>query len=515
MGRRSITDEEIGLIKAMLHFGMKNKDIQFYFNRQERAVNSGRITQIKDGTYGPEVQPSAAAAVEAFMASFEAPNIAATPISAPAPVSIELDPLHHGVLASFFVKNGNKEWVCSVGESEQHECKAGFNIRRFGKALRAIAGFSNNKGGYLFFGVRDKPDGYLVCGLNDDRFESLDISAFTQIIRSSLEPTPDFSVKQINLGALKVGVIHVRPHSAKPVIARKTEGELAEGVIYYRYPGESRAISYPDLRAILDERDRSSRNAILPMVERVLELGPKNALVANLAEGTLEGGTRPIILDEKLLSKIKFIHEGLFDEKTGAETLRVVGDVNVVPEGSVQPTKTVREEITEDAIIRNFVRATVVEQPMAYFRQASHEQSWLLPIFYYLFEAGSSSKAAIAALRSYANAKPKTRNEIVKRLLGKRSMFVKAGGRRSETLDKIRAKEIHQIETTVEAKKICGVLTALESSDEALFPYVHSLLDIALKLWEDDPSDRAFLSALRAGASRLDELEYAARLPES
>ncbi len=51
MPRRSITDEEIGLIKAMLARGMANKDIQFYFNRQDRSVNSGRVTQIKQRTY--------------------------------------------------------------------------------------------------------------------------------------------------------------------------------------------------------------------------------------------------------------------------------------------------------------------------------------------------------------------------------------------------------------------------------------------------------------------------------
>lgn len=48
---RSITDEEIALIKAMLSRGMANKDIQFYFNRPTRAVNSGRITEIGEGSY--------------------------------------------------------------------------------------------------------------------------------------------------------------------------------------------------------------------------------------------------------------------------------------------------------------------------------------------------------------------------------------------------------------------------------------------------------------------------------
>ena len=50
--KRSVTDDEIGLIRAMLARDMKNRDIQFYFNRQDRAVNSGRISGIKHGGYG-------------------------------------------------------------------------------------------------------------------------------------------------------------------------------------------------------------------------------------------------------------------------------------------------------------------------------------------------------------------------------------------------------------------------------------------------------------------------------
>ncbi|HEY3776892.1 MAG TPA: hypothetical protein VGL35_02415 [Rhizomicrobium sp.] len=38
-----ITSDEIALIKAMLVRKMKNKDIQFFFNRPDRPVNSGRI----------------------------------------------------------------------------------------------------------------------------------------------------------------------------------------------------------------------------------------------------------------------------------------------------------------------------------------------------------------------------------------------------------------------------------------------------------------------------------------
>ena len=77
MAKRSITDEEIGLIKAMLARGMANKAIQFYFNRQDRAVNSGRISGIKHADYGPEVPTASDEALSAFIANFTSPELAA------------------------------------------------------------------------------------------------------------------------------------------------------------------------------------------------------------------------------------------------------------------------------------------------------------------------------------------------------------------------------------------------------------------------------------------------------
>lgn len=62
--KRSITDEEIALIKAMLAQGMKNSAIQFHFNRPDRPVNSGRITTIRDGTYSNSASIEAATEAE-------------------------------------------------------------------------------------------------------------------------------------------------------------------------------------------------------------------------------------------------------------------------------------------------------------------------------------------------------------------------------------------------------------------------------------------------------------------
>jgi hypothetical protein len=72
LAKRTIQDTEIALIKAMLDRGMKNKNIQFYFNRPERPVNSGRISTIRSGTYSNSSKIAAASAdeVDSFIELF-------------------------------------------------------------------------------------------------------------------------------------------------------------------------------------------------------------------------------------------------------------------------------------------------------------------------------------------------------------------------------------------------------------------------------------------------------------
>lgn len=513
MGKRSITDEEIGLIKAMLARGMANNSIQFYFNRQDRPVNSGRITGIRQRAYGPEVAKASDAELTEFLADFTSAEPTATTVEIESATAAPALPMDENTLRSFFRREDDGRWFFTKGESDEYECKENFNIRHFSKPLKTIAGFANNRGGYLLFGVKDLPHSFEVCGLADDRFAETDQNKFSQTIRSALAPTPRFEVATIQLDGLKVGIIHVEPHGSKPVIACKSEGEVAEGSIYYRYSGETKAISYPDLRAILDERDHRSREAILPMVQRLLELGPGNALVANLANGQLEGGERPILIDPASLEQIKFIKEGAFDEVDGAPTLKVIGSAEVVAQGSVLPVRTVREEITVEAILRNFLGRNPVEQPFAYFRQVSHEAGWISPMFYYLHLAGKTRKEAASALRANKNAKPKCRAELIKLLNGKRSLYTKLGGNRSATFNRIVNTPNLEVRDLKHAKTICSALTGMTEGDASRFDQFHSLLGQCLKLWEASEGDRDLLACIRRAASRLDEVEYGPHVP--
>lgn len=514
MAKRSITDEEIGLIKAMLARGMANDKIHLFFNRQDRPISPGRISNIKMNKYGPEVRKASDEALSAFIANFTSPDLAAPGIVVERAPPAPLDAMDEKVLHSFFAKDANGAWHCTAGESDEFECKESFHLRGFGKPLKTIAGFANHRGGYLFFGVKDKPDGFAVCGLKDDRFTKTDQNSFSQTIRAALEPTPRFRVATLMLDGLTVGVIHVEPHNSKPVIAGKTEGELIEGFIYYRYPGETRPICYADLRAILDERDRQSRESIMPMVQRLLELGPKDAMVANLADGQLEGGQRSILIDPKSLEQIKFIREGEFDEVGGAPTLRIIGDAQTIPAEIMSPVRTVREAVTVDAILRNFLNRVPVEQPLSYFSQASHEQGWILPVFYYLHLAGQTRKGAISALKNSKHAKPKTRTEFNKLLQGKRSIFEKPGGKRLTTLQEIRAGSLATIAELDRANEIAAALSGITAEDEARFDEIHELLNQCHAVWETQDGDATLLARIRRAAARLDELEYGPLVPE-
>lgn len=511
MGKRSIADAEISLIKAMLARGMANNSIQFYFNRQDRPVNSGRITGIRQRSYGADVPKATEEALAEFLATFTSddPKTKVVEVEVTRPA----EPMAEAALKSWFRCDGGR-WHFTKGETDEYECKENFNIRNFSKPLKTIAGFANNRGGHLLFGVRDLPHAFEVCGLADDRFLETDQNKFSQSIRSVLSPTPRFEVGTIQLDALKVGVIRVEPHRSKPVIASKNEGDVVEGAIYYRYPGETRAISYPDLRAILDERDLKSREAILPMVHRLLELGPGNALVANLADGTLDGGQRPILIDPASLEQIKFIKEGEFDEVSGAPALKVVGDVQIVPEGAVLPVRTVREEITEDAILRNFIHRVAVEQPLAYFRQVSHEQGYTLPIFYYLHQAGKSRKEAVSALRSHKNAKPKSQKELINLLMGRRTFYAKLGGARGATFSRVIKSSARDISTVADVKNVCSALTGMAEADRGSFERFRELLGHCMEVWDANGAKRDLLAYIRRAASRLDEVEYGPAVPK-
>lgn len=515
--KRSITDEEIAMIKAMAVRGMKNKDIQFFFNRPDRSVNSGRITGIKDGSYSDSASIQAAndSTLEGFLASFKATGVTAS-VKVPGPGSSappDSGPMVEAVIADMFEKQVGGAWRFKHGESDRHECKQDFGFRYAGKWLRAVAALANNAGGYIVFGVKDKkitdgkidPDSYTVSGLNSPEYLNADPVDFTKRIKATFDPTPKVESAILDLEGTSVGIMYVHQHGSRPVIAQKGDGDqVKEGDIFFRYPGQSARIKYSDLRTILDERDRQSREQILPMVEKLLQLGPRDAMVADLAGGILSDENRSIMIGEDLLEKIKFIREGEFDEKQGEPTLKLVGEVQAI-EGAGGVVR--KAFVTPADLLEDFLHLKSPYDPKEYIRCAVEggNGSWL-PMHYYAWKAGLSTDG-LAKFIMATKASKKRRQTYRDRANGKISAFQKSGGQPEVFKAKIEGGTLPDLVSPTDSANAGRAAAALSAKPPVDLTDMLGWLEKASDVIQGS-NKPSWMSAIRRGLARIDELYF-------
>ncbi|MDA5193292.1 AlbA family DNA-binding domain-containing protein [Govanella unica] len=515
--QRSITDKEIALIKAMCLRGMMNKDIQFFFNRPERPVNSGRITDIKNGTYSEaaNISPVDDNALDKFLKSFQQTETLGTVVTFEGRPStpVGAEPMSKNTLSAMFEKNSKGIWHFKYGESEKHECKENFTFRHSGKWLRAVAALANNMGGYIVFGVKDKKivlneidsESYKVAGVNSKDFQNADPADFTKIIKSTFDPTPKVETGVFEIEGANVGVMYVHQHGSRPIIALKGDGEFVkEGDIFFRYPGQSARIKYSDLRTILDERDRQAREQMLPMVAKLLQLGPRGAMVADLATGLLIDEQRSIIIGEDLLDQIKFIREGEFDEKAGEPTLKLIGEVKILGDAGSLVRKGFA---TPTDLINDFLEGSSPYDPKDYIRCAVEvgNGAWL-PMHFYGAKAGLDSNGLAEFIKT-TKATEKRMITYVERALGKNGPYQKATGGALAPLENIKAGRKVEPKTAQEALDLVRAITGLE---ERPAPKSEDLLQILKNCWGIVEINKPRgLGVIRRAIARVDELYFA------
>lgn len=500
MAKRSITDVEISLIKAMLVRKMKNSDIQLYFNRPDRKVNSGRITGIGNDSYSNSKTIAAAtsADLDAFLSI-------ATSLALTHPD----DPLSQSRISAYFATGTDGVWRLSGGETDKCECKANFGFKHQDKWLRPIAALANNAGGILFFGVFDKdtkgPNGedwsHAVRGLDSTEFIEADPADFATRVKSMFDPTPVFHITTAKIGGKTIGAIYVHQHASRPVIAVKQEGSIKEGDIFYRYPGQSSRIKYSDLRAILDARDAEARAQILPMVEKLLQLGPKRTMVADLENGMLSDGGRTLQIDKQLLEKLSFVKEGEFSEVEGAPTLRLVGDVTAV-EANGQ-TISQLGMLTRSNVLKAFLEQTKPNDPTVYIRFALEVgQNERLPLHYFARLAGMSREELVAFINS-TSATPTKKKRYID-WTKPDAAFHKAVGTPKAFLNNILAGNLPVVTNSTVAGHIGQAFQALPSDAIIDLPAFLNLLRECLTVGEGTSA----VSFLRRGICRIDELSF-------
>ncbi|WP_176936985.1 AlbA family DNA-binding domain-containing protein [Bradyrhizobium brasilense] len=420
-----MSDAEVGLIRAMLAKGMKNDQVHFYFNRVDRLISSGRITQIKDSTYAKDVPAATDDEVASFLARWDAEHAAIYPKGPQSPTDIE-------VIEALFEKR-KSTWHVRGGETDVVECKLNYAVSA--KILRAIAGLANNKGGHILFGIRDGAQ--VVDGMSDDKFETLDPALLNSHLVSFLDPVPRVARVPHKIGGKKIGVLHVEKHERAPIIVLKGMGnDLREGAIYFRYVGETRQIKPGELRAIIEAREA---RAVAEFSRRMNRVASGAEATIDLDTGEVSGRTGNFVIDKDLLSSIQFVREGDFTQIKGAPALRLVGDVQPVSAADRDTIHVIRDNITPHAVVENFLLGNKVDKPLAYVHaQTFYPRKWM-PIWHYVHQLSMSVDDLVEDLRRLTGCMPSIRDAVVQRLRGTQSAYKLYTGKPKKMLADFRA----------------------------------------------------------------------------
>jgi len=231
------------------------------------------------------------------------------------------------------------------------EFKEQFNFAGLADYFRDFAAFSNNKGGYLIFGVTDTPR--RLSGLSErsiEQFEKIDPEKITGFLLEIFSSEISWEQISITYKDMTFGIFKIYQSCTKPIIAKKDEGKdqiIKNGEIYYRYGGRTQKIQYSELESIINQRIERNNTQWLDLMSKIGKAGPSNAAILDTEKSIIEKDeSKILVLDEDLAKKLKFIKEGEFVEKKGATTLKLVGDV--VPIDKIEVIKRIKETLIKD-----------------------------------------------------------------------------------------------------------------------------------------------------------------------
>jgi len=233
-------------------------------------------------------------------------------------------------------------------EGQELEFKEQFNLAALADYFKDFAAFSNNRGGYLIFGIKDSPR--TRTGLSEksiEQFEKIDPEKITGYLLDIFSSDIRWEMVLIEVDGVSLGVFKIYEATTKPVIAKKDEGKdqtIKNGEVYYRYGGRTQKIQSAELESIINRRIEQNNQNWLDLMSKIGKAGPQNAAILDTERALIEkDDTRVLVLDDELADKLKFIKEGEFVEKDGAATLKLVGDV--VPIDKVEVIRKVQENL--------------------------------------------------------------------------------------------------------------------------------------------------------------------------
>ncbi len=285
-------------------------------------------------------------------------------------------------------------------ENSEIEFKESFHSPKSNdkKLHKWIASFANANGGLILFGVQD--NGKLI-GLKNNKLENFDTKDLSQELLNFFAPEIRFELFIKIINDLKIGFLYIYKSRNKPVMAIKSANNtFQEGDIFYRYPGQSRRISYGDLKLIIEEKQNLLNQKWLKLIKDVASIGVENIGLLNIENGELIGSKNRLLIPEELLSKITFINEGNFVEKNGAPTLKLIGDVQPIDSKKIiQLVENKYHIITHFELFSSFFEQKLdSDNAKEFLKKVTHESSIYYPIYFYIKKTNLSKSEVLSFL---------------------------------------------------------------------------------------------------------------------
>ena len=400
-------------------------------------------------------------------------------------------------------------------ENSWLEFKESFNWGSRAKYAKTMAAFANAQGGYIVFGIKRRP--HEIMGLKGRNFENLDSEKVTGFLNKAFSPEIAWEQFIYEVAGKKIGILYVFEALSKPVVCTSNEGEeLKDGDIYYRYRGRSQRIKQPELREILEQEKQRERELWLRHLRHMAKVGVSNVGILDAVTGEVSGPGGRFLISEELLKKIAFIREGHFTESSapGTPTLRLVGNVEAIEPGLVQPVKRVHipKALNSSEIISAFLNQEKVVSPTDYVKQICYESSGYLPVYWFIHQAGQSIQDALEIVKE-TSSRSQAKKILIRRLngddplkMGSLTASSSASKKRREFLKQIKDRKLPGKVPSPSLKYFFEAISHLNEGDfdpEYLFPYVRELFK---SKYENTDSNTATI--MRKAISHLDKVMY-------
>lgn len=309
-----------------------------------------------------------------------------------------MTPLSDISLSRIFKKSTRNPNLIGTNEGTTIEYKESFGWKSLSDYLKAMASFANREGGYIIFGVKDKPHEMLgLQGQALERFTNIDNQEWTTNLKEHFAPEIVWEKTIYIFEEKKYGIIYTYPAKEKPVICKKDAGELRKAAIYYRYNSQNSEIEYPELHSIIEQEKQKINEQWMKTIRQIGDTGIAKTAILDLQSGKMTGTNTTLYIDENLLNDIEFVQEGSFVETGGNPALKVVGQVQtVVGAQRVIVEQECNKAINADEIIKSFITQENVNNPLEFIKQICYQSTGNMPVYYYLSLANKSNDEGIS-----------------------------------------------------------------------------------------------------------------------